>query len=227
MTPVSFIEPTDTWGHKICVLEHINHYPQSQNLYKYFWTDLWLVGCFGFNGPLRQYFSLYRAVSLKRGRKRRERIDESKNVQTTPTRTYCKRSKPLPYCYQNCRTPRHWKFTQHLRTTRPSPDRSLKRPYSLSMLSLHKIAIFSKRKVCLHKTDATYSKCKTKLILTGIHRSRMHSSSQSQKLGSTILSDKNKFLPNISFISEMFGPTQCLPMVPCWKTFLKCTASRA
>ena len=21
----------------------------------------WLVGCFGFNGPLRQYFSLYRA----------------------------------------------------------------------------------------------------------------------------------------------------------------------
>ena len=23
----------------------------------------WLVGCFEFNGPLRQYFSLYRAVS--------------------------------------------------------------------------------------------------------------------------------------------------------------------
>ena len=23
----------------------------------------WLVGCFGFNGPLRQYFRLYRAVS--------------------------------------------------------------------------------------------------------------------------------------------------------------------
>ena len=30
-----------------------------------------LVGCFGFNGPLRQYFSLYRAVS-QRGRKRRK-----------------------------------------------------------------------------------------------------------------------------------------------------------
>ena len=26
----------------------------------------WLVGCFGFNGPLRQYFSLYRAVSQDR-----------------------------------------------------------------------------------------------------------------------------------------------------------------
>ena len=46
-------------------------------------------------------------------------IDESKNVQTTPTRTYYKRSRPLPYCNPNCRTPRHWKFTQHHRTTRP------------------------------------------------------------------------------------------------------------
>ena len=27
-------------------------------------------------------------------------IEESKNVQTTPTRTYCKRSRPLPYCIQ-------------------------------------------------------------------------------------------------------------------------------
>ena len=80
----------------------------------------WLVGCFGFNGPLRQYFSLYRAVSQRVG-ERGERIDESKNVQTTPTRTYCKRNRPLPYCYQNCRTPRHWKFSQHHRTTRPPP----------------------------------------------------------------------------------------------------------
>ena len=46
---------------------------------------LWLVGCFGFNGPLKQYmyFSLYRAVSQREG-ERGERIDESKNVQTTP-----------------------------------------------------------------------------------------------------------------------------------------------
>ena len=47
----------------------------------------WLVGCFGFNGPLRQYFSLYQAVSQREG-ERGEKIDESKNVQTTPTRTY-------------------------------------------------------------------------------------------------------------------------------------------
>ena len=30
-------------------------------------TQLRLVGCFGFNGPLRQYFSLYRAVSQREG----------------------------------------------------------------------------------------------------------------------------------------------------------------
>ena len=29
--------------------------------------EIWLIGCFGFNGPLRQYFSLYRAVSQREG----------------------------------------------------------------------------------------------------------------------------------------------------------------
>ena len=85
----------------------------------------------------------------------------------------------------------------------------------------------SKTKVegSLQKTNATSSKCKTNLILTYLHRSRRHSSSQSQKRESTILSDKNKLRPNISSINEMFGPTQCCPMVLCWKAFLKWTAS--
>ena len=30
----------------------------------------WLVGCFGPNGPLRQYFSLYRAVSQREGERK-------------------------------------------------------------------------------------------------------------------------------------------------------------
>ena len=59
-----------------------------------------LVGCFGLNGPLRHYFSLYRAFS-QRGGERREKIVERKNVQTTPTRTYCKRNRPLPYYHPN------------------------------------------------------------------------------------------------------------------------------
>ena len=42
-----------------------------------------LAGCFGFNGPLRQYFSLYRAVSQREG-ERRERIDESKKSPNHP-----------------------------------------------------------------------------------------------------------------------------------------------
>ena len=47
-----------------------------------------LVGCFGFNGPLRQYFSLYRAVSQRRRGKR-------KMIQP-PTRTHYKHSRSLP-----------------------------------------------------------------------------------------------------------------------------------
>ena len=33
----------------------------------------WLVGCFGFNGPLRQYFSLYGAVSQREGEREEKR----------------------------------------------------------------------------------------------------------------------------------------------------------
>ena len=44
-----------------------------------------LVGCFGFSGPLRQYFSLYRAVSQRDERKRRENIEESKKMCKHPT----------------------------------------------------------------------------------------------------------------------------------------------
>ena len=85
----------------------------------------WLVDCFEFNDPLRQYFSLYRVVSQREG-ERGEKGQRVKNVQTTPTRTYCKRNRPLPYYHPNCRTPRHWKFTQNHRTTRPPPIFSVK-----------------------------------------------------------------------------------------------------
>ena len=33
-------------------------------------SPCWLVGCFGLNGPLRQYFSLYRAVSQRNGERK-------------------------------------------------------------------------------------------------------------------------------------------------------------
>ena len=55
--------------------------------------------------PQRPFEAIFQSLSgrlPKRGRKRRERIEKSKNVQTTPTRTYCKRSMPLPYCNPNC-----------------------------------------------------------------------------------------------------------------------------
>ena len=37
------------------------------------WLQKWLVGCFEFNGPLRQYFSLYRAVSQRGGEREEKR----------------------------------------------------------------------------------------------------------------------------------------------------------
>ena len=61
---------------------------------------IWLVSCFGFNGHLRQYFSLYRAVS-QRVRKKREKIDKRKKCPNNPTRTYCKCNRALPYYYPN------------------------------------------------------------------------------------------------------------------------------
>ena len=33
----------------------------------------WLVGCSGFNGPLKQYFSLYRAASQREGERGKKR----------------------------------------------------------------------------------------------------------------------------------------------------------
>ena len=48
----------------------------------------WLVGCFGFNGPFRQYFSLYRAVYQRegeRGEKVYMRVKMSKQPPPAPT----------------------------------------------------------------------------------------------------------------------------------------------
>ena len=48
----------------------------------------WFIGCFGFNGPLRQYFSLYRAVSQRdgeRGEKGQMRVKMAKQPPPAPT----------------------------------------------------------------------------------------------------------------------------------------------
>ena len=44
----------------------------------------WLVGCIGFNGPLRQYLSLYQAVSQREGEREEKGIDESKMSKRPP-----------------------------------------------------------------------------------------------------------------------------------------------
>ena len=55
----------------------------------------WLVGCFGFNGPLRQYFSLYRAVSQREGERKEKIKMREKMSKHPPTRTYCKCNRPF------------------------------------------------------------------------------------------------------------------------------------
>ena len=52
----------------------------------------------------RPFETVFQSISGRlpeRGRKKREMIDERKNVQTTPTRTFCKHRRPLPYYNPN------------------------------------------------------------------------------------------------------------------------------
>ena len=47
----------------------------------------WLVGCFGFSGALRQYFSLCRAVSqrVREGEEKKDGVKMSKQPSSAPT----------------------------------------------------------------------------------------------------------------------------------------------
>ena len=51
--------------------------------------------------------SVYIGPSPREREKKERKNRGEKNVQTTPTHTYCKRNRPLPYYQSNCRTPRH------------------------------------------------------------------------------------------------------------------------
>ena len=80
----------------------------------------WLV-VLGLNDPLRQYFSLYRVVSQREGEREEKgqmRVKMSKQPPPAPT---ARAVGPCPTLIQTSRTPRHWKFTQDHRTTRPPP----------------------------------------------------------------------------------------------------------
>ena len=74
-----------------------------------------LVGCFELNGRLREYYCLYRAVS-QRDRKKKIKTRENVSKQPPPSPTASKVG-PCPSIIQISRTPWHWKFTQHHRTT--------------------------------------------------------------------------------------------------------------
>ena len=60
----------------------------------------WLVGCFGLNGPLRQYFSLYRAVSQREGERSEKTIDERKISKQPPPASTASAVGPCPTIIQ-------------------------------------------------------------------------------------------------------------------------------
>ena len=101
----------------------------------------WLISYFGFNDPLRQYFSLYRAVS-QRGRKKRKKIDERKMFKQPPTAPTASAIVHCPTIFQISGTPRHWKFTQHYRTT-PLATGLRRLSLSLSLFETNKLFGFT------------------------------------------------------------------------------------
>ena len=74
-----------------------------------------LTGCFGFNGPFRQYVSLY-SGRLPEREKEKRRIDEGKMCKQPPPALTASAIGSFRTIIQiNC------KFSLHLRTIRPSP----------------------------------------------------------------------------------------------------------
>ena len=103
-------------------------YIKYQNLTKSFKvSDPSLVGwLFWAYRPFETVFQSISGRLPEGGRQKRKVIDERKNVQTPPPQSAPTASAigPCPTIIQISRTPRHWKFTQHLRTTRPPPPPS-------------------------------------------------------------------------------------------------------
>ena len=104
-----------------------------------------------------------------------------------PHRTCYKRNRPLPYYNPNCRTPRHWKFTQHHRTTRPPTNVECKAACMFSLFSLFscsKLVYFSQ----FSRTQLLYTKIANPQIVFLFIVGRFDQISHRQLLGD---SDRN------------------------------------
>ena len=94
------------WGHSLLVSIHFKRNVRNAREYgltpsetKFIQSRL-LVCRSGFNGSLRQYCSLYRAVSQIDGRKEKRMIDERKNIKTTPPAPTASTVGPCPTTIQ-------------------------------------------------------------------------------------------------------------------------------
>ena len=94
--------------------------PTNQNFFRKGELVGWLVGLLWAKRPFETVFQSISDRLSERGRKKRETIDERKNVQTPPPAPSASAVGPCPTLIQISRTPWHWKFTQNHRITRPS-----------------------------------------------------------------------------------------------------------
>ena len=106
----------------------------------------------------------------ERGEKGQRRVKMSKQPPPPPppppTPTYCKRNRPSPYYHPNCRTPRHWKFTQDLRTTRPPPwigNRELSVMLYSAVLPLWYSVLFYSNTCSTNQMQLEVIACKTEI----------------------------------------------------------------
>ena len=109
---------------KWCAEEDGRSYPHHQNNLdsNISCKNDWLVGwLFWVYRPFETVFQSISGRPPKRGRKRRERTDERKMSKQPPPAPIASAIGPCPTIIQISRTPRHWKFTQRLHTTRPPP----------------------------------------------------------------------------------------------------------
>ena len=87
----------------------------------------WLVGWLVVLGltTLWDSISVYIRPSPRETEKEKRSDRWEKNVRTTPPAPTASAIGPCPTVIQISRTPRHLKFTQHLRTTRPPPWKNM------------------------------------------------------------------------------------------------------
>ena len=111
-----------------------------------------LVGRAGWFGRLSDSISVYIGPSPRKREKRRELTDERKRFKQLRPAPIASTVGPYPTIFQTSKKPRHWKFTEHHRATRPTQGRPGAESYTMPSPS---------------PTDHPFKKNNSKMIAAG------------------------------------------------------------